>query len=325
MYAGIDHSTTGVKVGLVEDNSTVGTFILDRAELAKGEVSFTQALNDHVDAESVERVAIGYSYGDGLAAIKDAAETENRGNVDTAGLGHRIGGGTVVFDELVDSDIPCTAFPGIHDKIECLHPYFRYYSHITGADKIAMTRYAQEVMRENGGSAENFISACVSSSCMATLVHDGAIKGAFHALGLIHGFIDVETVRKVQADEMSLQDIFMKCGLLYQSGASFEDIMGVPDKNTLQMLYWATLHHIYSLVPFSAYMSNSVLEGIVLSGRLSRVETPFEMRERLQSAFSGIAPTHTCQEHSTALGAAYIARDVHRGASDVLGLPVVNN
>lgn len=325
MFVGIDHSTTGVKTCLLSEDGSSEVVTVDRSPDEDCDWSYLEILQEHVDLNDIEMVSYGYSYGDNIDSVIDITQTENRGIVDTLGLGHEFGTGTLIYDELQQSGIPTTVFPGVHDGLDTIHPYFSHYSPLTGADKFATARYAQEVVENHITSPQvqegTFIAANVSSSAMASYVDRGSLRGAFHWIGLIHGWGDVECLRQIQRGEQELHDAFMKSGLLCRSGYEFEDVKGIPPEELLELVYCATLHNVYSLVPFSEHLGSG-LDGIVLSGRLSRTEEPFDMRGRLRDELSEIAPVHVCQEKSTALGAAFVARDVASGAPKTLGVPI---
>lgn len=322
MYVGIDHSTTGVKTAILRDDGSVSKFTIDRTPSEDGEWSFLRRLSDHVDLDAIELVANGYSYGDDFSRIRDIESLDERGVVDHIGAGHGFGTGTKVFDELAESDLPVVMFPGVHNGLDTLHHYFQHYSVYSGADTVAMSRYAEQLLSEERGDSETFVATCVSSSSMATLVHDGVIKGGFHWLGLIHGHVDIELLRKIRDGEQEPNDVFMRSGLIYRSGKSFENIKGVPEEDLLECVYWATLQNVNALAPFANNIGDSTLDGVVLSGRLARVEEPIDMQTRLTSDLDHLAPVHVTPDFSTAVGAALIARDVCEGESDVLGIPV---
>ncbi|EMA15977.1 hypothetical protein C442_18584 [Haloarcula amylolytica JCM 13557] len=314
-----------MKTCLLSSGGVDDVFTIERSPDEDTDWSYIETLRDYVSIDDIEMIAYGYSIGDNLDTVTDITATENRGIVDTCGLGHEFGTGTLVYDELKQSDIPTTVFPGVHDGLETVHPYFCHYSPLAGADKFATARYAQEMVTNSGlGSSvegETFIAANVSSSSMATYVDDGEIRGAFHWMGLIHGWGDIECLRQIRDGEQNIHDAFMKSGLLYRSDYDFEDIKGVPCADLLEMVYYATLHNVYSLIPFAEHHGTG-LDAIVLSGRLSRVKEPFDIQDRLTEALSSIALVHTCQELSTALGAAFVARDVARGNPSTLGVPI---
>ncbi|PSP79361.1 hypothetical protein BRC81_05080 [Halobacteriales archaeon QS_1_68_20] len=314
MFVGIDHSTTAVKACVLDPDGGTETFAIERSRGDGGPWSFLDQLSAHVDPAAVDMAAYGYCYGDRLRRVKDIEATTDRGIVDNLGLGQEVGTGTDVYDALVAADLPCVAFPGVHDGLDTLHEYFRHYSTLTGADKLAMTRYAHEQ-----AAGDTYVAACASSSAMATLVVDGRLRGAFHWIGLVHGWPDVCELRAIRDGETTLDDLLLRMGFL--EGA-FEEAKGTPDPDLLEKVYQATLHNVYGLAPFAAHVDGDGLDEIVLSGRLSRVEDPVDVRSRLESACSGLAPTTFAERHSAALGAAYIARDVYRGADSVLGIPV---
>ncbi|MGQ3722927.1 hypothetical protein [Natrialba aegyptia] len=320
MYVGIDHSTTGVKTVALHDDGSYESFLIERHQ-RESKWSFLDELSNYVDFDNIDMVANGFSMGNNFNTITDISSLDNRGVIDYIGLGHGFGTGTQVFDELVNTDLPCIAYPGIHQDLDCLDPYFKHYSSLTGADKVAMTRYAQEIVSAQEGVGNTFISACVSSSAMATIVRNGTLRGAFHWLGLIHGHVDTEMLRELRDSNSGYRDVFMRSGLLFRSGEPFEKIRGVPDEDLLKSIRLATLQHVYSLVPFTFSFGCS-LDKIVLSGRLSRVTSPINMQSSLEESLSRLAPVHICSKYSTALGAAYIARDAAQGANDVLGIPV---
>lgn len=325
MYVGIDHSTTGVKTCLLSEDGSHEAFTIERSPDEDTDWSYIDTLREYVSPEAIEMVSYGYSYGDNIDSVVDISETTNRGIVDTLGLGHEFGTGTLVYDDLKRSDIPTTVFPGVHGGLDSVHRYFSHYSPLTGADKFATARHAQEIVENDDFGPEiegdTFVAANVSSSSMATYVDDGALSGAFHWMGLIHGWGDVECLRQIRDGKQQLQDAFMKSGILYRSDQEFEDIKGVPSEGLLEMVYWATLHNVYSLLPFSR-VEGSGLDAIVLSGRLSRVTEPFDVRGRLSEHLSDIASVHVCQELSTALGAALVAKDVANDDAETLGVPI---
>lgn len=322
-YVGVDHSTTGVKVGIVAGGDPREAFTLDRAELGDGSVSLLDELSSRVALDDVDLAAVTYSWGDAVSAVTPVEDAPNRGVEDHIGAGYELGGGTVAYDELADSDVPAVVIPGVHRDLPNLHPYFSHYSALAGGDKVADVRYAQEVMAR-GGDPDEFIWACASSSCMAGLVTDGQLRGFFHWMGMMHGWPDPEALREAAAGVESVDDLLMRCGVLHRSGAEFDDIRETPDRDLLEMAYWATVHNVYSLVPFARELGGGDPDGVVLAGRLMHVEEPFDVRSGVEDHCESIAPTYLAPEYSAAYGAAHVARDAATGADDVLGIPVAD-
>lgn len=324
MFVGIDHSTTGVKTCVLDEDGSSDIFVIERSPGEDCDWSYLEKLNEYAPLDDIEMIAYGYCWGDGFSKIKNIKNTNNRGLIDKMGLGNDFGTGTLVFDQLEESSLPCVVFPGVHKGIESLHPYFRYHSPMTGADKIAMTRYAQEVVDDSESDEQSsFIAACISSSEMATFVDRGTLRAAFTWMGLIHGWPGIDEFRDVHAGDKELMNLFTQSGILHRSGRDFGSVKGIPDEEFLEQIYWATLHNIYSLLPF-AQQDGVGIDKIVISDRLSRVTEPINVEARLTEALSDIGDIYVCQEYSTARGAAYIAQDVAEGASDVVGIPVAD-
>lgn len=314
MFVGVDHSTTGVKVGILDGDEKRTAFTLDRAALGEGEADLLGAIADHVPPEEIQQAAINYSWGNAISAVTPIESVDNRGIKDQVGAGYELGGGTVAFDALADSSVPAVVVPGVHWELPPLHPYFTHYSALAGGDKVAAIKYAADQV-----DADTFLWACASSSCMAGLVVDGTLRGFFHWMGLMHGWPDPVAVRAM--DDERAQDVFMQCGILSRSGRSFDAVRDTPDRDLLEQCYWASLHNLSSLVPFARELGGEI-ETIALTGRLTRIEEPFDLAGRLADALAHVAPVEPVGEYSSAYGTAHIARDVARGAPDVLGIPV---
>ncbi len=317
MYVGIDHSTTGVKTCITDENEPIDSFEVEQTPGRSVDWSYLEHLATHVDLEAIEMIAYGYSAGDNFSSIKPIEDTENRGLANPTFLGNGGGGGTIVFEELRDSSLPCVVYPGVHDDLETLHPYFTYQSPMAGSDKVAMSRYAQEVTEDGS----NVIAACVSSSEVATMILDGELTGAFTWMGLVHGWPAPSDLHALEEGELDLESLIRDCGFLGRSGKKPGAVNGVPDEHLLEMVCCATAHNVYSLVPFAA-MEGAAIDSIVVSGRLSRVTEPIDTEAWLREAVGDVASLQFADQYSTARGAAAIAEDVHRGESAVLGIPV---
>lgn len=319
MYVGIVHSTTGIKVACHEGQHPVTTFQIDRKDLEAAS-NILELLAERIELADVSLATVTYAYGNGISTIQNIENVSNRGVNDLLGLGYETGAGALVFDQLRDSAIPTIAVPGVHRELETLHEYFQHYSTLSGADKVAALRYAYDCFCAEYPASGNFIWACASSSCMAGLVCDGRLRGFFHWVGPIHGWPDPEAVR--QGLEIGFDDVFMQCGLVARSGQPVTDVHDISDRQLLERVYWATIHNIYSLYPFSAELGTGSLDGIVLSGRLIRREQPIELGRRLYERCLDIAPVLFAEPYAAAQGAALIARDVANGTDHVLGIPV---
>lgn len=319
MYVGIDHSTTGIKVACMNPERTVTAFRIDRREIEECR-TILEILDDRIGLSNVSLATVTYSYGNGVSDISDIETVSNRGIKDNLGVGYETGAGTLVFDQIQESSIPAVVLPGVHDGLETLHPYFKHYSTLGGADKVAAMRYALERFETAHDSSGTFIWACASSSCMAGLVSGGRLKGFFHWLGLMHGWPDPATIR--EGIDSDFEKVFMESGILGKNGRDLTDVHTISDEQLLEYVYWATVQNIYSLYPFASELGADGLDAIVLSGRLMRREQPVDIARRVYEQCLDTAPVQFMEPYTAAKGAAYVARDVDNGADHVLGIPV---
>lgn len=319
MFVGIDHSTTGIKVVALDDHRPVTAFQIDRRELERVDTVLS-LLDEQIDIADINLATITYSYGNGISTIENIDTVSDRGVKDLLGLGYETGAGAKVFDQFQASSVPTVVLPGIHRGLPSLHPYFRHYSTLAGADKVASIRYAHERFCDTFDPSGTFIWACASSSCMAGLVCEGRIKGFFHWVGPVHGWPDPEAIRR--GLEGDFDDIFMQSGLLPRSGQSLRDAHDMSDPELFELVYWATIHNIYSLYPFAEELGTGTLDAVVLSGRLMRRGEPIELGRRLYERCLTLAPVLQSEPYASAHGAALVARDVIDNAEHVLGIPV---
>ena len=98
MYIGIDHGTTSLRFA-----ADTGEYFKITREEAK---EFTvQMLERLCPLDEIEGIALCYSMGDNFTKITDVKKLKNRGVITRDGAGQHIGGGTKVFDEIVDAHI----------------------------------------------------------------------------------------------------------------------------------------------------------------------------------------------------------------------------
>jgi hypothetical protein len=342
MFVGFENSSTGLNVAVADpDGEMVDAFSIDRREFERSSRTVLELLGAHVDVEAVRMASMCFAWGDDLAAITDIREVENRGNRGTPGFLPK-SVDAEIYDQLRASEVPCVVVPGVNDELDCLHPYFRHHAQLTGPDKVVDARYARRYARSEGDEGETLIVANASSSSRAVVVSDGVLRGAFHWVGLVHGWPDGDVYDAVMAGEVDPTLVIQRSGFLYKPGKGFadwdahegrdgwtrqdtirEDLRAAAtNEELLELVYWATLHDVHALVPFATHDGEHPLERIVVSGRLARVESPVDVRGRLQDALSAVAPTDVTAPYTTALGSALLAQDVHEGADEVLGIPV---
>ena len=187
VYVGMDHGTTGISFAIMDDRQVLDVFKISREDSKAGKVSAIEELSKRVDLEDIELMIITYAMGDGISTILPIERVENRGILSINGAGKVTGGGTSVYSEIENANLPVLMIPGIHKDCEWLDPLFRAaYSHHASPEKISIVYNAY--LETNW---ENMIVADISSNSVDLLVEDGIIKGAIDAccgaMGVVHG------------------------------------------------------------------------------------------------------------------------------------------
>ena len=115
VFIGMDHGTTGISFCIMsDDGEVVDVFKIGREESKQGKVSAIEELSKRVDLESIDLMAVTYAMGDGINKIQNIDQVKNRGILSINGAGKVTGGGTSVFSEIEDSNIPAVMIPGLH-------------------------------------------------------------------------------------------------------------------------------------------------------------------------------------------------------------------
>ncbi len=202
MFIGIDHGTTAIRFSSGERE-----FGISRRDARGFSVRDLERLGP---LDSIEGIALTYSMGDNFSEITPIGLLGNRGLVSREGAGEHIGGGTHIFDAILESGLPAVAIPGLHRRSPT-DPRFKAYSHQASPEKIGI---AYEVSRAIG---DDFVVSDVSSNTVTILVIGGRIAGAIDACifapGTTHGAIDVDAIRRIDRGEVSANRAFMEAGV----------------------------------------------------------------------------------------------------------------
>lgn len=202
MFIGIDHGTTAMRFA-----GESCEFRISREDAKEFRIADLTCL---CPLDQIEGIAICYSMGDNISAITNIRKVQNRGIVSRDGAGKHIGGGTRVYDEVAASGIPAVVMPGLH-RGSPTDPRFKAYSHQTSPEKIGI---AYEVCTMLG---EDVVVADVSSNTVSLLVSGGRLVGAFDACifapGTIHGALDVDAIRNVDAGRLTANEAFQHAGV----------------------------------------------------------------------------------------------------------------
>jgi len=288
MFIGIDHGTTAIRF-----SSGDKEFKISRRDARDFRIDDLERL---VPIGGIEGIALCYSMGDNFSEITPVRLLGNRGVVSQAGAGEHIGGGTRIFDAVLESGLPAVAIPGLH-RGSPTDPRFKAYSHQASPEKIGI---AYEVHRTLG---DDFVVSDVSSNTVSILVTGGKITGAIDACifapGTTQGALDVDAIRSIDGGKVSANRAFM------QAGVDFT----VPEGERLRTLA------LFAAMECAALRVLSPGAPVALAGTCA----PAIADE--VSALLGEKPV-VFDEWCASRGLARIARDVFSGKGEILGIGV---
>ena len=327
----MDHGTTGISFCIMSDEGDViEVFKIGREESKKGLVSVTDELNKRVDLRHVKLMAITYAMGDGINQILPANQVKDRGILSMSGAGKVTGGGTTVFDELEQLNLPMVMIPGLHKDSTSLDELFRAaYSHQASPEKVSISYNA---VKETGWS--NFIVADISSNSVDILIEDGRIKGAMDAclgaMGVVHGPLDLEMLRDIDENNASANGCFSHAGAIKIAGidgkvANMKDQLldnyKKGDEKAILAIDTLIMTVAMEIAGLDIVCENEI-EGIVLTGSIGSATEPFDFKDKINKYFKGKYPLKVISKESGAIGAAQIAMDVYGGRKEILGIEV---
>ena len=331
VFIGMDHGTTGISFCLrSEDGKVLDVFKIGREESKRGLVSAKDELAKRIDFNDVKLMAITYAMGDGISQILPLENVADRGILSINGAGKVTGGGTSVFDELENLNVPVVMIPGLHKDSDSLNELFRAaYSHQASPEKVSISYNA---MKETGWS--NFIVADISSNSVDILIENGKIKGAMDAclgaMGIVHGPLDLEMIRDIDENNASANDCFSHAGAVKIADidgkvANMKDQLLENYRNgdekaklAIDTLVMTVAMEIAGLI----VVCENDIEGIVLTGSVGSATEPFNFENEINKYFKNRYELKVISKESGAIGAAQIAMDVYRGKKDILGIEV---
>ncbi|MBQ8017019.1 MAG: methanogenesis marker 12 protein [Methanobrevibacter sp.] len=330
-FIGMDHGTTGISFCIMSDEGEViDVFKIGREESKKGLVSATEELTKRVDLNEVKLMAVTYAMGDGINQILPVSQVKDRGILSINGAGKVTGGGTSVFDELEQLNLPLIMIPGLHKDSTSLDRLFRAaYSHQASPEKVSISYNA---IKETGWS--NFIVADISSNSVDILIEDGKIKGAIDAclgaMGIVHGPLDLEMLRDIDENGASANGCFSHAGAIKIADidgkvANMKDELlknyregDEKAKLAIDTLIMTVAMEIAGL----DVVCGNPIEGIVLTGSVGSAAEPFNFKDEIDKYFKGKYELKVISKESGAIGAAQIAMDVYGGRKEILGIEV---
>ena len=310
----MDHGTTGISFCIMSDEGdVVDVFKIGREESKQGLVSASEELKKRVNLEDVKLMAITYAMGDGISQILPTDKVKDRGILSINGAGKVTGGGTSVFDELEELNLPSVMIPGLHKDSESLDELFRAaYSH----------------------QWSDFIVADISSNSVDILIENGKIKGAIDAclgaMGVVHGPLDLEMIRDIDENGASANGCFSNAGAVKIAGIDGKvadmknqllDNYRQGDKNAKLAIDTLIMTVAMEIAGLDVVCENDI-EGIVLTGSIGSSTEPFDFKKEIDKYFKGKYDLKVISFDSGAIGAAQIAMDVFNGEKEILGIKV---
>ncbi|MBQ6349891.1 MAG: methanogenesis marker 12 protein [Methanobrevibacter sp.] len=331
VFIGMDHGTTGISFCLMsDDGKIIDIFKIGREDSKSGKVSAIDELSKRVDLSSVKLMAITYAMGDGFNKILPIEKVEDRGILSIEGAGKVTGGGTSVFSELENSNIPTIMIPGLHKDSTSLNELFNAaYSHQASPEKVSISFNA---LKETGWN--NFIVADISSNSVDILIEDSQIKGAMDAcigaMGVVHGPIDLEMIREIDEGKKTANECFSHAGAIKIAGidgkvANMKDQLlenyKNGDKKAILAIDTLIMTVAMEIAGLNVVCENDI-EGIVLTGSIGSATEPFNFENEINKYFKNKYELKVISKESGAIGAAQIAQAVYDGEDNILGIDV---
>ncbi len=289
MFIGIDHGTSALRFSAGKGRR----FKIPREDA----VSFCmEDLFRLAPPDEIEGIALTYSMGDNFSSITPLHLLVNRGIVSREGAGKHTGGGTRVFDQVLQSGIPAVAIPGLH-RGSPTDPRFFVYSHQASPEKVGI---AFNVVQDLG---DDVVVSDVSSNTVTILVKGrrlvGALDACIFAPGTEHGALDVDAIRRVDRCETTANEAFLHAGVSHT----------LPPSDRIPALA------LFSAMECAALLVLAPEAHVALAGTMAPVIAS-EVRSLLGREVS------VYDEWCAADGLALIAEEVFSGARDILGLDV---
>ena len=331
VFIGMDHGTTGISFCLMsDDGKIIDIFKIGREDSKSGKVSAIDELSKRVDLSSVKLMAITYAMGDGFNKILPIEKVEDRGILSIEGAGKVTGGGTSVFSELENSNIPTIMIPGLHKDSTSLNELFNAaYSHQASPEKVSISFNA---LKETGWN--NFIVADISSNSVDILIEDSKIKGAMDAcigaMGVVHGPIDLEMIREIDEGKKTANECFSHAGAIKIAGVDGKVVNMKDqllenykngDKKARLAIDTLIMTVAMEIAGLDVVCENDI-EGIVLTGSIGSATEPFNFENEINKYFKNKYELKVISKESGAIGAAQIAQAVYDGEDNILGIDV---
>ncbi|MGZ4940762.1 MAG: methanogenesis marker 12 protein [Halobacteriota archaeon] len=298
MFIGVDHGTQAIRFATLDNR---------KLELPRENITPASVIRDIEDGlnlnfDFVKLIGLTYSMGDGITEITNVKKVKNRGLKASGGAGRYVGGGTAVYDAIVNSHTPAVVLPGIHDESN-IDFRMKFFSHGASAEKVGLAYY---IIRHYGD--RDCIVCDVSSNTVSLALVDsriiGAIDAAIFAPGILQGPLDLQAIRDVDMGLLTANEAFsrggvQKCNVSEREKSATLALYAAMEINALQ-----TLLRDYS-----------TQGAVFLAG--SAAPMVKELVDELLST-SSILLDPWC----AATGCAAVAREAWEGAAEIMGIGV---
>jgi putative methanogenesis marker protein 12 len=315
MFIGVDHGTTGIRFA-----DTGGKWVeisrKQARDMTKEQIITAVLTGLGVRKEDVELIAVNYSMGDGISRITPIGKVKDRGIISREGAGVHIGGGTNVYDAIEKSGMPAVIVPGIH-RGNYGDPCFRVYSHGASAEKLGIAYNAHLLAGDR-----DFIVGDISSNTVTIGVKDlkmlGAIDACIFAPGVHHGPLDLQAIRDVDAGLITANDAFSTAGVTRTIPFKTLDVMlAALEHNDPDALWAFDTIAVFAAMEVASFMLLVPDARIFTAGSVGSMDP---VRDRIAGLVK--KDVTVLGKMSAAIGLAQIARDVHGGKKDILGIGV---
>ncbi len=315
LFIGIDHGTTGIRFASTEGQ----WFELTRKQardMSQAQIIESLLRHFNTSKNDIGLMALTYSMGDGISKITPIGRVGNRGVISQKGAGVHVGGGTNVYDAIASSGIPAVVVPGIH-RHNYGHPCFRVYSHGASPEKLGIAYNAYMASGD-----EDFIVSDISSNTVTMGVEKlrmlGAIDACIFAPGVHHGPLDLQAIRDVDAGLLAANDAFSNAGVTklipYKSLEALEEALGRNDPDAL----WAfDTIAVFAAMEVASFLTLIPGARVFTAGSVGAMDIVISRMSELLNK-----DVKVLGKLSAAVGLAQIARDVHAGKKEILGIGV---
>lgn len=325
-FLGIDHGTRAIRIAYGTSKKSDVWEIPRKKELKK---KFIEMLKERVDLYEIKLIGLTYSMGDGISTISDIRKVKNRGVKSILGAGKIVGTGTMMYDDIKNSNMPCIIIPGVHRDIESLDSRFKIlYSHHASGKKVSSAYYSYMKLSPKNG---NMIITHVSSNTVTLLIRCHKIIGGFDAcvgaLGMLQGPLDVEDIRRIDSMKITANDAFSTSGIGIGLGGWEKTVKRWEKKDAKGLRYLdALVSSVCSeIISSMIYYENvNEIEYIVLTGTVGSMKSPINFERRVKEKIRKIFDIEikSFDRFSSCRGALMIAEDVFNGKKDILGIKV---